>query len=105
MRNPICTSLALFAACVLLGVGAGSALASDEPHGAQLPKTSSDHELTEAEKAALAKRRMQSCRLHPGSCEQGAKNARQRKDKHKDNPKADPNGDELPNPPVEGNPK
>jgi hypothetical protein len=96
MRNPRRGSLALFAACLLLG--AGQALAADEPHvppapavpdqgkpgqpaaaaadARPSPKPYIDHELTDAEKAALAKRRMESCRLHPGTCEQGAKGAK-----------------------------
>ncbi|MDE2250330.1 MAG: hypothetical protein KGL25_02865 [Gammaproteobacteria bacterium] len=104
MRNAIYRSLALFAASALLV--AGPALAGDEPQGAQLPKTYADHELTDAQKAALAKRRLESCRLHPGSCEQHAKGAKGAKDaKGAKQGKVEPDGAAPSKPPVEGNPK
>ena len=93
MRYLIPGSLALFIACVLLG--AGQAPAGDAPQapavaaeakpgtpvraavdGAQPSPPYTDHELTDAEKQALAKQRLKRCRLHPGTCEQGAGNAK-----------------------------
>ena len=93
MRYLIPGSLALFIACVLLG--AGQAPAGDAPQapaapaeakpgtpvraavdGAQPSPSYTDHELTDAEKVALAKHRMERCRMHPGTCTQGAKNSR-----------------------------
>ena len=80
MSYPIQRLPALGAACLLL-LCATQALAGDEATQPQVSAAAAlqhqkpyiDHELSDAEKAALAKRRMESCRLHPGSCEQGAK--------------------------------
>ena len=87
MRNPIRRSLTQWVACVLL-LSAGQAMAGDEPQPSPSPASAADvdrhpkpyidHELSDAEKAALVKRRMNSCRLHPGSCEQGAKHKKPR---------------------------
>jgi hypothetical protein len=93
MRYPIRGSLALLMACVLLG--AGEAPACDAPQapmssaqampsipvpvtvdGAQSLRAYADHELTDAEKEALAKQRLERCRLHPGTCMQGAEHAK-----------------------------
>lgn len=82
MINPIRGSLTQWVACLLL-LSAGQAMAGDEPRPSAAEadrhaKPYFDHKLSDAEKAALAKRRMNSCRLHPGSCEQGAKDKKQR---------------------------
>ena len=93
MKYPIRGSLALFIACVLLGAGqapagevpqAPAAPAEAKPsapapvavHGAQPSSSYTDHELRDAEKQALAKQRLKRCRLHPGTCEQGAGHAK-----------------------------
>ena len=85
------SSLALFMACVLLGAGQAPAVAAEAKPGASAPaaldggqplKPHIDHELTGAEKVALAKRRLERCRLHPGTCQQGAKHAKDGKLKH-----------------------
>lgn len=70
MRYPIRGALTLLLACMLLGAG-------QAPAGGSQPSTPyTDHELTDAEKAALAKQRMERCRLHPGTCMQGAEHAK-----------------------------
>lgn len=93
MRYPIRGSLTLLLACMLLG--AGQAPAGDTPQepavpgqakastpvpaavdGAQRLPPYTDHELTDAEKEALAKQRLERCRLHPGTCMQGAEHAK-----------------------------
>ena len=97
MSYPIQRLPALGATCLLL-LCATQALAGDEATQPQVsaapvapkptapaaaaalqhPKPYIDHELSNAEKAALAKQRMKSCRLHPGSCEQGSKDKKPR---------------------------
>ena len=80
MSDPIQRLPALGVACLLL-LSAGQAMAGDEPRPSAASAAEADrhakpyfgHKLSDAEKAALVKQRMKSCRLHPGSCEQGAK--------------------------------
>ena len=56
--------------------GAPPAPGSAAPADATQPSPpSTDRERTAADKAALAKQRMQRCRLHPGTCAQGTQHA------------------------------
>ena len=108
MRQRVRGPSTLFVACVLLS-GAAQALAGNGTSAPSEPATAkpviptpaavvpakpaepdAGQALSVAEKAALAKQRMERCRLHPGTCEQGAKNvAKHVKDKSKTTEQAD----------------